>query len=189
MNPRDPKKSPSPEASGESADRIRVGVGSVSREIEPGSPAGDAPAWSLDTQHRLLEKKHTRLDGPEKASGRAKYPTDIAVPGMLHAVILRSTIAHGRVEAIDTSAAEKLPGVRGIEVRTGPGRQVRHLGQEILAIAAETEQQAKDACDVVLVQYQRQEHEVAPEDEVRARETAEAQSFPRPAERDGQGQQ
>src|SRR5947207_81989 len=63
---------------------------------------------------RLLGKKHKRLDGPEKATGRAKYSYDINRPGMLHGMILRSPHAHAKIKSIDTTAAKKVPGFKAM---------------------------------------------------------------------------
>jgi len=52
-----------------------------------------------------------RIEGRDKVSGRAEYTHNLRLPGMLHAKIFRSTIAHGRIKSIDTSAAKKVPGV------------------------------------------------------------------------------
>src|SRR5215470_2279861 len=46
--------------------------------------------------------------------GRGEYVDDLAVDGLLHAVILRSSVAHGRIASLDTSAALKLPGVHAV---------------------------------------------------------------------------
>ncbi|HHU21977.1 MAG TPA: xanthine dehydrogenase molybdenum-binding subunit XdhA [Clostridiales bacterium] len=56
-------------------------------------------------------KSVTRVDAVDKVTGMAKYTADIFPPGTLSAKIVRSTIAHGRVLSIDTSEAEKVPGV------------------------------------------------------------------------------
>ena len=52
-----------------------------------------------------------RLEGRDKVTGRAEYTHTMRVPGMLHAKLFRSTLAHGKIKSIDTSAAKKLPGV------------------------------------------------------------------------------
>ncbi|MFZ3250850.1 MAG: xanthine dehydrogenase family protein molybdopterin-binding subunit, partial [Pseudolabrys sp.] len=52
-----------------------------------------------------------RLEGHDKVTGRAEYTHLIQLPGMLHAKIFRSTVAHGRIKSVDTSAARKVPGV------------------------------------------------------------------------------
>src|SRR5262245_62405820 len=52
-----------------------------------------------------------RREAREKATGRAEYTHTMRLPGMLYAKIFRSTVAHGRIKSIDTSAAKKVPGV------------------------------------------------------------------------------
>jgi len=52
-----------------------------------------------------------RRDAREKLRGEAQFVGDMIVPRMLHGRVLRSTVAHGRITAIDTAAAEKIPGV------------------------------------------------------------------------------
>src|SRR5262249_61091579 len=51
------------------------------------------------------------LEARDKVTGRAEYTHTMRLPGMLHAKIFRSTVAHGRIKSIDTSAAKKVPGV------------------------------------------------------------------------------
>src|SRR5215475_5157700 len=53
-----------------------------------------------------------RVDGPLKVTGQAQYTSDFHFPGMLYAVPVEATIANGRVVALDTAAAAKMPGVR-----------------------------------------------------------------------------
>src|SRR5262245_61675597 len=71
-------------------------------------------------KRRLLGKKHPRLDGPVKSTGKAKYSFDVNRRDMLHAVIVRCPHAHAVVKAIDTSAAEKLPGFKAFHIINGP---------------------------------------------------------------------
>src|SRR5262249_50843699 len=52
-----------------------------------------------------------RLEGRDKGTGRAEYTHTMRLPGMLHAKIFRSTVAHGRIKSIDTSAAKRVPGI------------------------------------------------------------------------------
>jgi xanthine dehydrogenase YagR molybdenum-binding subunit len=58
-----------------------------------------------------------RVDGPLKVSGGAKYTSDFHFPGMVYAVPASSTIAKGRITRIDSSEAEKMPGVLAILTR------------------------------------------------------------------------
>ncbi len=52
-----------------------------------------------------------RVDGPVKTTGRAQYAADYSFPGLVHAVPVCATIANGKIRSMDTSAAEKMPGV------------------------------------------------------------------------------
>src|SRR4029077_4478626 len=52
-----------------------------------------------------------RRDAREKLRGQAQFAGDLVVPRMLHGRVLRSPVAHARITSIDTSAAEKMPGV------------------------------------------------------------------------------
>ncbi|WP_439687369.1 Aldehyde, CO or xanthine dehydrogenase, Mo-binding subunit [Cupriavidus oxalaticus] len=106
----------------------------------------------------------------EKVMGRAQYAGDIKLPGMLHAKVLRSPHPHARIIGIDTSAARALPGVKlvmtGYDVPTrhwGPHRKeqrilacgvVRHVGEEVAAVVAVSDEVARDALDLVRVEYE-----------------------------------
>ena len=69
-------------------------------------------------------------DAAAKAKGTAQFTDDILLPGMLHGKILRSPLAHARILRIDTSRAEKLPGVKGVVTGQDiPDRVVRHRPQ------------------------------------------------------------
>src|ERR1700693_5164188 len=89
---------------------------------------------------RLLGTKIPRLDGPEKATGRARYSYDINRPGMLYGKILRCPHAHARIRTINTAAAEKMPGFRALRLQVKPGAELYYAGAEILAIACDTEE-------------------------------------------------
>jgi xanthine dehydrogenase YagR molybdenum-binding subunit len=102
----------------------------------------------------LLSTSVKRLDGPVKASGRAKYAYDIKRPGMLFAKVLRSPHAHARVVAIDVGAAEKAPGVKVVLPWRKAGDKVVFQGDEVAAVAATTEEQALDAVRMIKVQYE-----------------------------------
>src|ERR1700716_3816056 len=69
----------------------------------------------------VIGKAQPRVDGPLKVSGKAMYTSDHHLPGMLYAVPVCATIASGEVQKIDTSAAEKMPGVRAIFLRSNLG--------------------------------------------------------------------
>jgi len=118
-------------------------------------------AWP-DPQHRtLLGTRVTRVDGPEKVSGRAKYTYDVHRPGMLYGKVLRCPYAHAKVVSIDTSAAEKMPGVKAVHIVQGPGSNIHWAGDEIVAVAAVDESTAEDAVRAITVKYQQLPHLVS----------------------------
>lgn len=103
---------------------------------------------------RVIGKKITRLDGPAKSTGTAKYSYDINRPGLLQAVMLRCPHAHAKIKSIDTSEAEKSPGFKALYVVNRVGTELYFAGQEVLAIAADTEEHAHDAVRLVKVDYE-----------------------------------
>jgi xanthine dehydrogenase YagR molybdenum-binding subunit len=97
--------------------------------------------------------KVPRIDGPAKSTGRAKYSFDINRKDMLHAVILRSSLPHATIKKLDTSAAEKSPGFKALFVIKKEGDEVFYAGDEIVAIAADTEEHARDAMRAIKIEY------------------------------------
>ncbi len=102
---------------------------------------------------RLIGTDIQRIDGPEKSTGKAKYSFDINRPGMLHALIVRSPYAHAKVVSIDIGAAEKLPGVKAFHEIAGAGKELFYAGDEVIAVAADTEEHARDAARAIKVKY------------------------------------
>src|SRR5215831_8732531 len=96
-------------------------------------------------ERRIIGTKTARLDGPDKATGRAKYSYDINRPGLLHAAILRTPHAHAKVKSLDTAAAEKAPGFKALHVIAKEGTELYYAGEEVLALAADTEEHCQDA--------------------------------------------
>ncbi len=74
---------------------------------------------------------------------------------MLYGKILGSPIAAGTLKSLDTKAAEALKGVAAVHVMTEPGKPINWAGQEIVAIAAETEEIAVEAIRLVKAEYER----------------------------------
>lgn len=111
-----------------------------------------------------------RVDTLEKATGQAVFGTDITLPRMLHAKVLRSPYPHARIINIDTSRAEKLPGLVCIVTgRDAPRKKygsilrdqnilaidvVRSIGEPVAAIAAETIDAAEEALELINVKYE-----------------------------------
>jgi CO/xanthine dehydrogenase Mo-binding subunit len=110
-----------------------------------------------------------RVEGELKVSGEARYAVDITLPGMLWGKLLRSPIASGKIKRIDTQKAHALAGVHA--VITGAdctglkiGRrlydmpiladgEVRFIGEKVAAVAAETEEIAEEAVNLIEVEY------------------------------------
>src|SRR5215212_5357680 len=111
-----------------------------------------AAAWP--EKPRLIGTEITRLDGLAKASGRAKYPSDVRPEGTLFAVMLYSPYANAVIKSIDTTAAEKMTGVKAVTALVKAGSPVRFHGDDIAALAAETEEQARDAIRAIKVEYE-----------------------------------
>ena len=73
----------------------------------------EPPAWEDERELRVAGKRVSRLTGPRRVSGAARYVSDVALPGMLHGVIVRSPHAHATVE-LDVDAARAVPGVLAV---------------------------------------------------------------------------
>src|SRR5205809_1123138 len=125
-----------------------------------------------------------RVDGPLKVTGQAQYASDFHFPGLLYAVPVEATIANGKVVKLDTTAAEKMPGVRAIFHRENIGRIfrsvqgtgfegisderrppfeddiVRYYGQFVALAVADTFEAAKAAADAVHVMYEKKKPNV-----------------------------
>src|SRR5207245_8687959 len=134
----------------------------TTQEIPPTSPIG---------------RKTPRVDGPLKVTGTAQYTSDFHFPGMLYAVPVEATIANGKIQKLDTAAAEKMPGIRAIFHRANIGKIfrsivgqgidgiceerrppfeddiVRYYGQYVALAVANTFETAKAAADAVHVTY------------------------------------
>lgn len=135
---------------------------------ETPAPSGTPEPWK---ETRVVGKPLPRVDAYERLSGTAVYPSDIVLPDMLYAAVLRCPHASARVKKVDTSAAGKMPGVRAVitgatkaaDLRWNYGRTVftklfdpvcRFEGEAVAAVAAETPQEAWDAARAIVVEYE-----------------------------------
>ena len=114
--------------------------------------------WPSPEQRPLLGKRISRVDGPDKVSGRAKYTYDTHRTGMLYGKVVRCPYPHAKVVSIDTSAAEKIPGVAAVHVVQGPGTEIHWAGDDIVVVAAVDERAAADAAHAVKVEYEQLPH-------------------------------
>ena len=111
--------------------------------------------WPNTGERRLIGKRISRIDGPAKASGQARYSYDANPPGMLFGKILRCPYAHSKITALDTSEAEKLAGVKAVHVVQGAGSEIQWEGDEVVSVAAVSEEIAEDAIRKIKIQYER----------------------------------
>lgn len=120
--------------------------------------------------YKVIGTRPVRPDGIDKVTGRAVYGADIRLPGMLWGRVKRSPHAHAVIKRIDTSKAEALPGVRAVVTSAdlGPdpkalpdasknilaGDKALYRGHAIAAVAATTDLIARQACDLIEVEYE-----------------------------------
>ena len=135
--------------------------------VAPAAPDDPSKADELD----IVGTPFRRVDGWAKVTGQTRFADDLMFPRMLHMRLLRSTVPHANMHGIDTSAAESMPGVKGI--LTGQDmpepfgilpvsqdehalclEKVRYVGDPVAAVAALTEEQAAEACAAIAVDYE-----------------------------------
>jgi len=131
------------------------------------------------TEYRYIGTEIPRPDAPDKVAGKALYIHDLVRPGMLHGKIKFSKYAHARIRHIDTSKAEKLPGVHAVitgyntpEIRIGFIRdnfvlkkgKVRQFRDEVAAVAAIDPDIAEEAVELIRVEYEELPAVFTPED-------------------------
>src|SRR6266511_3168139 len=115
-----------------------------------------------------------RVEDPPMVTGSAQYTDDLAIPGALHAVFVRSVVAHARITGLDTGEAAGMPGVVAVLTAAdldlppmppgmGPAdfarpalarEVVRFLGEAVAVVVAATREQALDAAEAVAVDYE-----------------------------------
>ncbi len=122
----------------------------------------------------VVGKRIPRIDGYERVTGQAQYTGDVQLPGMLYARVLRSPHPHAKIVGIDSSKAEKLPGVRAVihsfntQIPWGSGgltqkrmifnNPVRFVGDAVAAVAATDRYVAEDALGLIEVKYEKLPH-------------------------------
>lgn len=127
---------------------------------------------NLNDQYSVVGKRVPKIDSIYMVTGEAKYLDDISIPGLLHGKVLRSPHPHAKILHIDTSNAIKLPGVKAVitaddttkvkfcHLPITPNKmaladeRVRFVGDEVVAVAAVDEDTAKEAVDLVKVEYE-----------------------------------
>jgi xanthine dehydrogenase YagR molybdenum-binding subunit len=126
-------------------------------------PEDQLDTWPEEAELALVGKPATRQDGRLRTSGAARYTVDIAVPGMLHARVLRAPVARCRVRSIDLEAARATPGVRAVLGPDGPftmsgdpvlTAEPAWAGQPIAALAAVTAEAAEAGLAALAVELE-----------------------------------
>jgi CO/xanthine dehydrogenase Mo-binding subunit len=133
---------------------------------------------------RGIERGTPRPDSADKVTGAAQFVSDIALPGMLHARVLRSPYPHARIGSVGIAAALAMPGV--VDVLTGADitglnhrwglslrdrpliavDKVRYVGDPVAVVIAEDEYAAEEALDAVAVDYEELPYVTEAEDAV-----------------------
>jgi 4-hydroxybenzoyl-CoA reductase alpha subunit len=126
----------------------------------------------MKKKFKVVGTRVPMLDAGLKVKGAAQFTDDLVLPGMLFGKILRSPLPHARILNIDTSRAEKLPGVRGVVTgRDIPDRQygivpmakdeyalakdkVRYIGDDVAAVCAIDPEIAEEALELIDVDYE-----------------------------------
>ncbi|MEX0805553.1 MAG: xanthine dehydrogenase family protein molybdopterin-binding subunit [Candidatus Binatia bacterium] len=120
--------------------------------------------------YRTVGKALPRIEGEGKVTGQTKYAADLSFEGLLWAKVLRSPIPHGRIKSIDTSKAQAVAGVHavltgadvanvyvGTRVKDQPvlaHDKVRMSGDAVAAVAADSEEIAEEAVNLIDVEYE-----------------------------------
>jgi xanthine dehydrogenase YagR molybdenum-binding subunit len=110
--------------------------------------------YSWPEKPTLLSTRVLRIDGPDKVTGRARYTYDINRPGMLYGRMVRSPYPHARITSLDVSRAQTAPGVKAVLAYRKEGDELLYQGDPIAAVAADTEERARDAARLVRVRYE-----------------------------------
>ena len=177
---------------------VELPVGIAGAKIETAKRlvgVDEPPPLPVNAELKAIGKPTARIDGRLKVTGAAKYTADINLPGMLYAVLLTSPHPHARIRSIDTSAAERYPGVKaiyvvqkllGIAQEKGEENNkyplIRFAGQPIAGIAANNQTAAEEAARLVKIDYQVLPFVV---DLDKAREADAPTVFAAPAEQEG----
>ena len=147
-----------------------------------------------DDKYKVVGTRPIRPDGADKVTGRAIYGADVKLPGLLHGRVLRSPHPHARIKKIDSSAAEKMPGVRAVvtakdiptasdvEKDLGEGavnvkfladnlladEKVLYKGHAVAAVAATSAHVAEEAIKAIKVEYEVLPHVLDSQEAIKA---------------------
>jgi len=164
---------------------LRTVLRHVPDALVPGTRPEGTPS-PRDGQHGHVGAPVSRLDGALKVRGEARFAAEVAMEGLLHATIVHSTIARGRIASLDTAAAEAAPGVALVMTHRNAPRMkppqafgegdgvagsnlpilqddaVHWNGEAVAVVLAETQEQADHAAGLVSVTYAPDDKKMAP---------------------------
>ena len=138
---------------------------------DAGLSAAETPEPTQAGEHLAVGRSYPRRDAWDKVLGTARYAADLTMPGMLHGVAVRSPHAHALLGPVHAEAALQVPGVVAVlTAKDVPGRngvaifrpdqpvlaqgKVRHVGETVALVVAETVEAARAARDLVEVEYE-----------------------------------
>src|SRR5262245_31548412 len=142
----------------------------VKSDVAGGGDAPSAPGAAGPL--RVVGRSVRRLDAPEKVTGRARYVTDLTLPDMLHARLLRSPYPRARILGVDATSARALAGVHLVatsadlgwcELYFGPAFRdrpilaidvARYEGEPVAAVVAESDEAAAEAVELIKIDYE-----------------------------------
>jgi xanthine dehydrogenase YagR molybdenum-binding subunit len=165
---------------------LRTVLRHVPDALVPGTrPEGTRPEGPR-VQHGHIGEPVSRLDGALKVRGAARFAAEVAMEGLLHAAVVHSTIARGRIASLDTAAAEAAPGVALVMTHRNAPRMkppqafgegdgvagsnlpvmqddsVHWNGEAVAVLLAETQEQADHAAGLVSVNYTPNDEKMGP---------------------------
>lgn len=156
---------PSPTPPKKKKVRVTRSVNGIEQQVEIEVDDVGGPGWGPNDKHALLNHRMTRVDGPLKVSGNAKYTYDVRLPNMLYGRVLRCPHAHARLKTFDSTAALRIAGVKAII--QPPFKEYRFAGMPVAAVAATTPEIAQEAVRAIRAEYEILPHVVRADDAVR----------------------
>ncbi|PWH12418.1 MAG: aldehyde oxidoreductase [Anaerolineae bacterium] len=151
---------------------IEQAILAAAKAIRTGQPVEEPEIPASVRGGRFIGQIHVRPDGIEKVTGKAIYTDDLYFENMLYAAVKRAGVPHAFVRHIDVSKARQMPGVAAVltaaevpgqnihglvtldwPVMVGVGERVRYVGDAIAIVAAETQEIAKAALDLIEVEF------------------------------------
>lgn len=133
--------------------KLHVGVNKDLTTITTQIPDNAPRPWDGKDDTKYIGGRMPRIDGKVKVTGKAKYTFDIQRPGMLYAKFLRCPYPSAVVKSVDISKVESHPGVKAVALVGKLPLTIRHADQEILAVAAVSEQVAREAIELASITY------------------------------------